>query len=57
HPINYQMGFGHERDDVPGLPGTVGYVNGDLPGRGFYRYWAELMRQGPLKRANGDGSG
>jgi nitrite reductase/ring-hydroxylating ferredoxin subunit len=57
YPLNYQMGFGHERDDVEGLPGTVGYVNGDLPGRGFYRYWAELMRQGPLKRANGDGSG
>jgi hypothetical protein len=55
-PLNYQMGLGHDPQEVPGLPGELGYVMGDRPGRGFYRHWAELMRQGPLKHGSANGS-
>jgi 3-phenylpropionate/trans-cinnamate dioxygenase alpha subunit len=42
--FNYQMGLGHEFDTDDDYPGTVGRrFHGDVPARGFYRRWLELM--------------
>jgi 3-phenylpropionate/trans-cinnamate dioxygenase alpha subunit len=41
---NYQMGLGHQRDDHPLYPGTVGpHIFNDVPQRAFYRRWLEFM--------------
>lgn len=44
HPLNYQMGLGHERDDDPEYPGRILHRGvGDAPQRGFYRRWLEYL--------------
>lgn len=44
HPLNYQMGLGHEHDDDPIYPGRIGPIGvGDGPQRGFYRRWLEFL--------------
>lgn len=50
-PFNYQMGMGHEEDELPGLeggqdeelPGLIAPQITEVPQREFYRYWGELM--------------
>ena len=40
--LNCQMGLGLERED-PDFPGVIGGALGELPQRGFYRFWAECL--------------
>jgi hypothetical protein len=43
YAFNYQMGLGHEREDVEGYPGRLSYVMSEGAARGFYRRYAQLM--------------
>jgi nitrite reductase/ring-hydroxylating ferredoxin subunit len=42
HPLNYQMGLGHE-NSLQKMPGRVWQVVGEANQRGFYRRWAALV--------------
>ncbi len=43
YAFNYQMGLGHEREDVEGYPGRLSYVMSEGAARGFYRRYTQLM--------------
>lgn len=42
HPLNYQMGLGHEGDRED-LVGKVGSLINEMNQRAFYQHWAEMM--------------
>jgi phenylpropionate dioxygenase-like ring-hydroxylating dioxygenase large terminal subunit len=44
HPLNYQMGLGHEETHET-MPGRMGPALSEINQRGFYRRWAELMHK------------
>jgi hypothetical protein len=44
HPLNYQMGLGHEGAH-PTMPGQIWQVVGEANHRGFYRRWADLINR------------
>jgi phenylpropionate dioxygenase-like ring-hydroxylating dioxygenase large terminal subunit len=48
HPLNYQMGLGHEATHAS-MPGRMGPALSEINQRGFYARWAQLMN------ANGKG--
>ena len=43
YTFNYQMGLGHEREDVEHYPGRLSYVMSEGAARGFYRRYSQLM--------------
>ena len=43
YAFNYQMGLGHEREDVEHYPGRLSYVMSEGAARGFYRRYTQLM--------------
>ncbi|MEU0413511.1 aromatic ring-hydroxylating dioxygenase subunit alpha [Streptomyces griseorubiginosus] len=43
-PFNVQMGLGHERRDLDGLPGTNNQMYAETAARGFYQRWSDLVR-------------
>ncbi|WP_328609151.1 aromatic ring-hydroxylating dioxygenase subunit alpha [Amycolatopsis sp. NBC_00345] len=52
-PLNYQMGFGLDRDDdrIPPFDGKTGHMTNDIGARYFYTRWAELLDGEPLTPA------
>jgi 3-phenylpropionate/trans-cinnamate dioxygenase alpha subunit len=55
---NYQMGLGHEREDDPDYPGTIGHhAWGELPQRAFYRRYLEFLTSHEWPRIANDDTG
>jgi phenylpropionate dioxygenase-like ring-hydroxylating dioxygenase large terminal subunit len=43
NPFNVQMGLGHARSDVAGVPGKTNHVYAEEAARGLYQRWSDLL--------------